>query len=154
MRAHIVFKQNDGDVTKAYYAEMNARGPEGQIAVALFRCQKRSTAAKKYRRGKFTRSAYDVKNWSMGELCRLLAVHAGSLGISWGWKRDKAAINFENVLYVDLPTGQCSFHSPDRLGGPDYPGEWNGRRDSAEVILQYCDDVTTRDNLRDNLIAS
>jgi len=49
MNASYVFRQNNGDTTKAYYAEMNGKGFLGQLAVALFRAQKRSTAAKKYR---------------------------------------------------------------------------------------------------------
>jgi hypothetical protein len=39
MTAIEVFTQNDGDVTKAYYADMNQRGPSGQLAVALFRAR-------------------------------------------------------------------------------------------------------------------
>ena len=31
------------------------------------------------------------------------------------------------VLYLDLPTGQVSFHAPARGPGPDYPGEWDGQ---------------------------
>lgn len=46
MKASQIFNQNNGDVTKAYYAEMNGKGFLGQLAVALFRAQKRSTAAK------------------------------------------------------------------------------------------------------------
>ena len=139
MEARYVFNQNDGDVTKAYYAEMRAKGIEGCLAVALFRAQKRSTAAKRYKGRKFTRSAYDVKNWSLGEVCRILAK---DVGMNWGWKYDPRAVNFEHVLYVDLPTGQCSFHSPDRLTGPDYNGSWQPVRPSSEVIIEYCDSIT------------
>ncbi len=43
---------------------------------------------------------------------------------------------------VDLPElGQCSFHSPERYAGPDYPGEWDGRRASEERILAFCQKV-------------
>ena len=42
------------------------------------------------------------------------------------------------VLYVDLPNiGQVSFHSPERLAGPDYDGEWDGARLSAERIIRF-----------------
>jgi hypothetical protein len=135
--------QNDGVVTLAYYAELSARGIEGQIAVALFRAQKRSSRAKQYPRGKWRRAAYDVKSWSMGELARLLTEHASQLSIRWGWKSDPdvvfgAADSY--VLYIDLPgCGQCSFHSPARGSGPDYPGEWDGQRRSEERILLFCD---------------
>ena len=122
-----VFKQNNGDVTKAYYASLSQLGPEGEVAVALFRAQKRSTAAKSYRKGKFRHAAYDVKNWSMSEVARLLSAHASALGIQWGWKRDADTPGYEWVLYVDLPTGQVSFHSASRMNGPDYLGEWDRR---------------------------
>jgi hypothetical protein len=29
-------------------------------------------------------------------------------------------------VYIDLPTGQVSFHNGARYDGPDYPGEWDG----------------------------
>ena len=92
MTAREVFHQQNGDVTKAYYAELAALGPQGEIAVALFRAQKRSSRAKDYRRGRYRAAAYDVKSWSMRELCRLLAAHAlahahGRAGLSerMGW---------------------------------------------------------------------
>lgn len=138
-----VFTQNDGEVTKRYYAELGAIGPLGQIAVALFRAQKRSAAAKRYRRGAHRGSAYDVKAWSMAEICRLLAAHPET-GITYGWKQD-AATRFGPdaswVLYCDLPQGQVSFHSPTRLDGPDYEGDWCGMHVSAERIIQFCDSV-------------
>ena len=45
MEAKRIFDGNDGEATKAYYGRMNDLGPYGQLAVALFRAQKRSTAA-------------------------------------------------------------------------------------------------------------
>jgi len=137
-----VFTQNDGDVTKAYYAELAKLGPAGELAVALFRAQKRSSRAKEYRRGKWRRAAYDVKNWSLGEVDRLLTAHAAELGIAWGWKFDPDTPGFEWVLYVDLPTGQCSFHSSNRLSNKDYSGEWDRRHHSAERIIRFCDAVS------------
>jgi len=145
MTAAQVFSQNDGQVTKAYYAELASRGTLGEIAVALFRCQKRSSRAKDYRRGKWRRAAYDVKQWSLGELCRLLSIHGESLGFVWGWKEDPAVVFGERasqVLYVDLPGfGQCSFHSPDRGEGPRYGGDWDGQHASKERIAAFCDAV-------------
>jgi hypothetical protein len=146
LRAWIVFRQNDGDVTRAYYAEMNALGPEGQLAVALFRAQKRSTAAKRYRGG-FRRDAYDVKNWSLSEVCRL----AAALPFTWGWKQDPKILFGGRgelgepswVLYVDLPTGQVSFHSKDRFKGPDYLGQFDGAEGASEArICAFCDSVS------------
>lgn len=140
-RAADVFNQNDGDVTKAYYAELQAKGFLGELAVALFRAQKRSTAAKRYRGGRYRRAAYDVKNWSLSEICRLMSSDARH-GLEWGWQRDPATPGFEWVLYADLPTGQVSFHSADRLRGPDYLRKWDGQRGASEArILAFCDGV-------------
>lgn len=142
MLAQSVFNQQDGDVTKTYYATMSTKGLEGQLAVALFRAQKRSTAAKRYRGRKFTRSAYEVKNWSLSEVCRILdAMQAFESAPRWGWKHDPNTPGYTWVLYVDLPTGQCSFHSPDRLSGPDYRGAWDGQGKSEPRICAYCDSI-------------
>ena len=143
MKAIEVFNQHNGDVTKAYYTELEALGPVGHIAVCLFRAQKRSSRAKDYTRGKYRRAAYDVKAWSMSELCAALS-NPGLPITSWGWKQDATVVFGEEpswVLYVDLPTGQCSFHSPTRMADPDYPGEWDGTGKSAERIIAFCDQV-------------
>lgn len=144
MTAEEVFNQTDGEVTKDYYAQLDSRGPAGQLATALFRAQKRSTAAKRYRGGKFRRAAYDVKNWSLSEVCRILS--SGNLpDCRWGWKIDRAMEERGDphhwVLYIDITSGQCSFHSSVHLEGPEYPGEWDGTRLSKERILAYCDEV-------------
>lgn len=83
MTAAAVFHQQNGEVTKAFYQRLYAMGPLGRIAVALFRAQKRSSRAKDYRPGKYRRAAYDVKEWSMGELCRELAAYGQ---FRYGWK--------------------------------------------------------------------
>ena len=143
MTAEQVFYQHDGEVTKGYYAELSKRGPLGQIAVALFRAQKRSSRAKDYKRGKYRRSAYDVKAWSMGELCRLLALHGDHLGFRWGWQPDPNVVFGDApswVLYVDLPSGeQVSFHNPSRMTGPEYRGKWDGVLGASERrIIRFC----------------
>jgi hypothetical protein len=147
-----VFSQQNGEVTKAYYADLEAKGPLGEIATALFRCQKRSSRAKAYRRGRWRRAAYDVKQWSMGELCRLLQAHGEPLGFTWGWKEDPGVLFGERasyVLYVDIPDiGQVSFHSPDRGTGPEYAGEWDGQRESLNRIVRFCDKVMGADSVR------
>ena len=142
MLAKLVFDQKDGDVTKAYYAGMNAKGLDGQLAVALFRAQKRSTAAKKYRKGQWRHDAYNVKSWSLSEICRVLnAMTAFQLAPIWGWKKDPNTPGFEWVLYVETKFGQCSFHSADRLNGPDFNGEWKPVPCSEESILAFCDSI-------------
>jgi hypothetical protein len=146
MNAREVYDKQDAGLTRKYYAELNSRGPLGQIAVALFRAQKRSSRAKDYRRGRYRSAAYDVKSWSMSEICRLLAEHGDTLGFRWGWKQDSDVRFGEEaawVLYVDLPErfGQVSFHSPSRGSGPDYPGDWDGQHMSAEHIIRFCNIV-------------
>jgi hypothetical protein len=142
MLAKLVFDQKDGDVTKAYYASMNSKGIQGQLAVALFRAQKRSTAAKKYRSKKWRHASYDVKVWSLSEICRILsAMQAFEMAPSWGWRRDPNTPGYEWVLYCDLPKGQASFHSSERLNGPDFKGLWNSIPGSEESIILFCDSI-------------
>lgn len=139
MLARTIFYQQNGDVTKAYYKTMSEKGYHGLLAVALFRAQKRSTAAKRYKRGRFARDTYDVKNWSLDQACMVLSSH--EFGFPWGGARDVHTPGYPHVLYVDLPTGQCSFHSPERGKGPDYHGKWRPGAGSESNILEFCDSV-------------
>lgn len=136
-----VFTRNDGDLTRRFYAHLDSLGVHGQLATALFRAQKRSEAAKRYRGKRYTRAAYDVKNWSLSEVCRI-APQVQDL--QWGWRRDPRTKGYDEVLYVELPYGQCSFHSSERLGGPDFTGPWKPQPDSRTSILSYCADVMVR----------
>ena len=162
MNALQVFLQNDGQVTRDYYDRLHACGPLGEVAVALFRAVKRSTAAKRYRRGAHRGAAYEVKSWSIGEVTRLLTAHP-ELNFRWGWKIDPATTGYPWVLYVDIPRRmalsdisgsalndgcaegveyqQVSFHSPTRGEGPDYPGDWCGDHFSQKRIIELCDRV-------------
>ena len=131
-----VYDGSDAERTKALYRELEELGPVGTIAVNLFRAQKASSRAKLYRGRGFKGAAYDKKQWSMSNLCDALHAHAGS--IRWGWGIDHLQVLHRNVLYIDLPTGQVSFHSEWRSRGPDYPGEWDGCRDaSADRIVRW-----------------
>ncbi|HXI90495.1 MAG TPA: hypothetical protein VNO24_10820 [Blastocatellia bacterium] len=144
MKALEVYLGSDGALTKLYYAELEKRGPAGLVAVNLFRAQKCSTRAKVYRGRGYRGMAYDRKSWSMGNLVNILKQHGAALGISFGWKADPLTPFGDEpswVLYVDLPQGQVSFHSPSRGEGPEYVGEWDGRRLSQERIIQFCDQV-------------
>lgn len=137
-----VYDGSNGDITKALYAELQAIGPAGFIAMNLFRAQKCSARAKVYRGGGYKGMAYDRKNWSLGLLCEALERHGADLGIQWGWSRDPAAIGFENVLYVDLPTGQVSFHNDGRKTGPDYRMAWDGIKGAGtDRICRWVRDV-------------
>lgn len=137
-----VYTGSDGEVTKAYYAELEKFDSIGLVALNLFRAQKCSKRAKGYRRRAHKESAYDRKNWSLEQLCQVLKLRGAELGIGYGWKQDLKTIGFEWVLYVDLPQGQVSFHSAVRLEGPDYAGDWDKTKLSAERILAFCDSVT------------
>lgn len=145
MNAAEVYKGSDGQVTMAYYSELSKRGPMGQVAVALFRAQKRSTAAKNYRGRRFKGAAYDVKNWSLQQASELLEKYGAELGIAWGWKQDPNTPGYEWVLYVDLPTGQVSFHSAVRYSKKDYAGEWDGKKLSTERIIAFCDSASMQE---------
>jgi len=142
MKAAHVFASSDGAFTRKYYAALTERGLMGVIALNLFRAQKCSTRAKKYRRDGSRSAAYDRKRYSMSQLCRILeeGLHQG-LCIRYGWKQDPANTFVPWVLYIDLPQGQVSFHSPDRLAGPDYAGEWDRKHASESRILGFCDSV-------------
>ena len=145
MNVRDIYNGSDGEATKALYARLSTFGPIGDVALNLFRAQKASTRAKVYRggvpgRGSYKRMAYDRKNWAMENLCATLAQHASSMGLVYGWQRDDDTGGYPWVLYVDLPTGQVSFHAPSRGLGPDYPGIWDGVRNvSADRIVRWCE---------------
>ncbi len=146
MRAVHVFTQSDGSVTREYYARLISRGPIGVIAMNLFRAQKCSHRAKKYRggiagKGSYAHLAYERKNYSLKELCDALSIHSKNSEITFGWKLDPAQSWACWVLYIDLPNGQVSFHCTERYAGPDYSGDWDHQRASEIRILQFCDHV-------------
>lgn len=144
-----VFEGSDGKLTMQYYAELMQRGPIGEVAMNLFRAQKCSERAKVYRgglrgKGKFKDLAYERKTWSMDNLCKILAARAEELGITYGWKQDRNVLFNQQsswVLYIDIPTGQVSFHSPSRGKGPAYESDWDGIGNSRNRILNFCDRV-------------
>jgi hypothetical protein len=114
--------------TRRLYRDLECCGSNGAIAAALLRVQKSSDRAKVYRGGvrglgSFRSLSYQRKGDSMDALCTLLA----ESGMQWGWGIDDAQPMHRHVLYVDLPTGQTSFHAAERGAGPDYPGRWDGQ---------------------------
>ena len=120
--------------------------PYSRALHALWRAQLGSDAAKRFRdyrptleggpnprdtvrlwmvRGSYAADAYGRKDEALREAVRLLA----DTDLTWGWATDPARVGrrYSEVLYVDLPTGQVSFHASSRLPNcPDYPGEWDG----------------------------
>lgn len=134
-----VYQGSDGDATKALYERLARLGPAGEVALNLFRAQKNSERAKVYRGGGYRGKAYDRKQWAMDNLVKILLVNAGALGIRWGWGTDESQEYHRAVLYVDLPTGQVSFHAAARGAGLAYPGDWDGVKDaSAGRICTWC----------------
>jgi hypothetical protein len=150
MTAAEVYEGSDGELTRRYYSELQSRaGILGLVALNLFRAQKCSSRAKVYRggirgRGSYKSMAYEKKQWSLDLLCSVLLLQAAGLGIKWGWREDTGVVFGDRaswVLYVDLPEGQVSFHSPTRGKGPDYSGVWDGLHASCDRILAFCDHV-------------
>jgi hypothetical protein len=149
-----VYEGTNGEVTKSFYRHMDSISIHGELATALFRAQKRSSAAKKYRGRKYTSAAYEVKDYSIGEICRILTlIDKSDFGppapYVWGWKHDPSTPGFEWLLYVMLPQGEVSFHTSERRIGPDYPGEWDGTHLSEQRILAFCDFVLATESFSD-----
>lgn len=118
------YRASDAGRTIELYVRLSTIGPLGVIAANLFRAQKASERAKTYR-GPSKGEAYRKKEWSLGNVCKSLQ---GNDVLPWGWGLDRGQPVHRHVLYVDLPTGQVSFHSEFRGEGPDYPGEWDGKK--------------------------
>lgn len=138
-----VYEGSDAALTRLLCSELTKRGPAGRVAALLFRAQKSSRRAKMYGRTSYRGLAYGRKGESLRELAAALAECDAAVGVTlgWGWGRDESSPN-PWVLYVDLPLfGQVSFHSPERYDGPDYAGEWDGRRASEERIVGFCQHV-------------
>jgi hypothetical protein len=137
-----IYQGSDGDATKALYERLTRIGPIGVIATNLFRAQKNSARAKVYRggnkNGRYRDQAYERKRWAMDNLAKVLIEHAETCSIRWGWGIDRDQTIHRTVLYIDLPTGQVSFHTDTRGAGPDYAGEWDGRRGvSVERVCAF-----------------
>lgn len=149
MTAVEIFNGSNADQTKAYYKMLDEIGPIGKVATALLRASKCSTRAKQYRKRAWRTDAYDRKQWSMREACKVLVFYGKELGINFGWQQDQNVVfgrDYDTstswVLYVDLPQGQVSFHDKSRGECPEYKGKWDGQRGAShERIIQFCDSV-------------
>ena len=141
-RAESVFAGSNGVVTRKYLKELSRQAPLGETAANLFRAQKTSERAKQYRGGpdhgwdSYSDLSYNRK----GEALKRLS---GSLCeadlLPFGWKFDDEQYMW--VLYVDLPTGQVSFHSHERYDGADYQADWDGSGESRNRIIAFCDSI-------------
>jgi len=131
---------SDAEQTRALYRDLATYGPLGVLAVHLLQALKASVRAKRYRgaagRGqpRYRRLAYDKKIWAIGEVVRALA-HCPQ--IRYGWAMDTQQPFYRHVLYVDLPTGQVSFHMGQRGAGPTYVGLWDGTPMNEPRIVSF-----------------
>ena len=141
------YEGSNGDATLALYMDLKRHGAAGWIAVNVFRAMKASERAKVYRggergKGSYKRMAYERKQWAIDNLVKALGEHAADLGIGWGWARDTATVGYEWVLYIELPTGQVSFHNPARGAGPDFEARWDGiTKAGPPRIARWCEQV-------------
>lgn len=131
-----VFKQRDGEATVTLCIELSKRGLLGAAAVCLYQAQYSSARAKTYRR-RSKGYSYERKNIALMRMPRWLERSS----IEYGWGFDATSKNYENVLYVELATGQCSFHSSERGDGPEFKGRWNPEVDSMTSVFRFCDQV-------------
>jgi hypothetical protein len=63
--------------------------------------------------------------------------------VLWGWGEDPAQEFHKWVLYVELPTGQVSFHAAAPLTADRFPGEWDGQHMTRERVIAYAHHVLT-----------
>lgn len=127
------FQTTDGDEVIDYCTALCERGLIGGLAVCLFRTQNNSSRAKRNHRSRSSR--YENKNGQILTLCRFLERFAEGLAVDWGWREDDQQAYHRQVLYVDTPEGQVSFHTADRLQGPDYEKPWCQKRPSEDRLL-------------------
>lgn len=139
-----VYQASDGEATRALYAQLATFGARGALALNLFRACKSSERAKVYRGGGYRGAAYDRKGDALDQITLALFEidRRAQLGegarLVWGWGRDDKQPFHKDVLYIDLPTGQVSFHAAERGLGPAYPGQWDGvRNHSVDRITRY-----------------
>jgi len=144
--ASTVYHGSDAAQTRRYLAMLDALGPHGRLAAALFRACKASARAKQYRGRsgngtgpRYRDLAYARKQAALTAVCMLLLAEPTALPLVWGWAQDAAQPWYAQVLYVELPhEGQVSFHAPVRGPGPSYAGSWDGTHASLERILTFC----------------
>lgn len=147
-----IYQGSDGEATKMLYRDLEAFGPIGTIALNLFRASKCSERAKLYSRGPGHKTkAYARKDWSIRNLAGALQVERARqpLNLGWGWAVDadmrERGDPHHHILYVDLPTGQVSFHVGARYDGPDFAGQWDGERGAGAMrVCRFVAEVFKR----------
>lgn len=155
MNAAEVFNGSDAALTRRYHAALLERGAIGKIAMHLLRAQKASLRAKKYHggipgKGSYSKMAYDRKCESLRELSLILIDHAEAYHIRWGWGTDDKQAHARYVLYIELPMGQVSYHSPTQFSGPKFEGGWDGMNASQQRVLAFCEHVMAMQTNHEN----
>ena len=151
-----VYRGSRSDATKRLYDQLAAVGVPGALAVDLLRAQKNSERAKLYRgggaEGRYKMLGYRRKDWALKNLCETLEADAHTFRppIRWGWGRDLAQPFAKDVLYIELPTGQVSFHTEHRGPGPAYSGRWDGAPGtSPSRICRFAANVLAANTVHD-----
>ncbi len=142
MTAEEVYQENNAPTTRLLFSRLKKLGSLGLLAVELLRAQKNSDRGKLqgYKKSKvfnYSGVSYGRKAKALSNIARILLEN--NLGIKWGWGEDPAEFKIPWVLYLELPTGQVSFHNRKRYEGPDYEGQWDKKNASCERILEFCD---------------
>jgi hypothetical protein len=144
--ARAIFGQSNSDVTRNWYAEMNQRGFEGQLAVALFRAQKSWDNVENWPMSRFSEQKNRHRRWALSEVCRILSEQTDFC--RWGWGEDPATPQWPHVLSLELPRGgTITLYCELRLQGPDYQRFYPyttaelERSYTRDRILDYCDRI-------------
>jgi hypothetical protein len=135
-----IYTGSDGVATKGLYDLLDQRGPKGELAHHLMRAMKTSERAKQYRgrdgQGrKYSQLSYGRKQDAIEKVAALLGQHAQRFGILWGWAEDTDQPYHRWILYVDLPTGQVSFHAAERGDGPTYTKPWDQKKRQGSIRI-------------------
>lgn len=132
-----IYNGSDGSRTRKLYSTLKKFGVYGELAALCLAAQKTSDRAKEYR-GDYKGMSYDKKGEKLRAICDLLE----SLGdtLNWGWGTDHTAY-CEHVLYIDLPTGQVSWHSPGKYSDKIYNDEWDGTPYSRQRVVEFARNV-------------
>jgi len=132
-----IYYGSNGGQTRSLFTKLKKQhGQIGEVAILLFKAQKASMRAKESF-GKYRRYAYERKGVAISQLCRSLEKQSD---IVWGWREDIDEPYAKWVLYLDLPTGQSSFHNTYRVGNNEYWTPWNGGGNSSiDNIIDWLD---------------
>lgn len=133
-----IYSGSDPAASRKLCLTLEKKSHLGKIASELYRSQKASARAKVYRGGNYRDLAYERKGACLRKLCEILSLD--SCGLVWGWGKDKDGY-LDDVLYIDLPQGQVSFHSSERFKGPKYQFSWDCQHESEDRIVAFIESV-------------